>query len=270
VSEDPGRLYGARSPLSMPLPPGHLISADGGTRVLWISDGPAPGDLWAGIRAEHDQTGLWPLLLGALGSSKEDFRPWCSGELSLRTISPAGRHDPATLLAEWWEGNTDEPDDEDYGEDGEEPLTAPYGPRWPGRAPAPTFTDDPDIAAATYAEMLPDRDPSMRLGLVAAASGADALAVCGWTGPLNFTNDTGEIAAVVGDWQDRFGVRVVGVGFADLYLSVAAPPTSLEEALPIAAEHFAMCPDNVWQGAGTLTAYAEGLIDSPVWQFWWD
>ena len=102
------------------------------------------------------------------------------------------------------------------------------------------------------------------------ATPRDALAVCGWTGPLNFTDDTGEIAAVVGDWQDRFGARVVGAGFADLYLTVAAPPATLEEALPIAAEHFAMCPDNVCQGAGTLTAYARGLIGTPVWQFWWD
>jgi hypothetical protein len=267
VSDDPGQLYGARRPLSTPLPPGRLIHAEGGTRVLWISDGPAPDHLWAAVRAEHDYTGLWPLLLEALNSSKEDdFRPWCSGELSLRGISPPGRHDPAALLAEWWEGNTQGLDDEDD----QGPLAAPYGRRWPGRAPAPAFADDPDALAAAYAEMLPDRDPSLRLGLVAAASGADALAVCGWTGPLNFTNDTGEIAAVVGDWQSRFGVRVVGVGFADLYLTVAAPPTTLEEALPIAAEHFAMCPDNIWQGPGTLTAYAERLIDSPVWQFWWD
>ncbi|WP_329256308.1 hypothetical protein OG417_16400 [Actinoallomurus sp. NBC_01490] len=175
------------------LPPGRLIHAEGGTQVLWISDGPAPDRLWAAIRAEHDYTGLWPLLLGALNSSKEgDFRPWCSGELSLRAISPPGRHDPAALLAEWWEDNAQDLDDEED----EGPLTAPYGQRRPGRAPAPAFTGDPDIAADTYAEMLPDCDPSMRLGLVAAASGADALAVCGWTGPPNFTNDTGEIAAV--------------------------------------------------------------------------
>lgn len=243
----------------MPLPPGRLIEAEGGTRVLWISDGPAPAHLWAAIRAEHDHTGLWPLLLEPLsGSENDDFRPWCSGELSLRGISPPGRHDPAALLADWWEPYDDEE------------LTAPYGHRWRGRAPAPAFTTAPDTAAATFAEKLLNWNPSRRLGLVAAASGADALAVCGWTGPTNFTNDTGEIAAVIGDWQDRFGVRVVGVGFDELYLSVAAPPTTLEEALPIAAEHFAMCPDNVLQGAGTLSAYAKQLIDEPTWGFWWD
>jgi hypothetical protein len=50
----------------------------------------------------------------------------------------------------------------------------------------------------------------MRLGLVAAERGADALAAAGWSGPLNYTNDTGEISAVVRDWERRFGVRARG------------------------------------------------------------
>jgi Domain of unknown function (DUF4253) len=61
-------------------------------------------------------------------------------------------------------------------------------------------------------------------------------------------------------WEDRFGARVIGVGFADLYVSVAAPPATLDEALPVAAEHFAFCPDNIWQGhPHTLTGYASPL-----------
>ncbi|MEU4805583.1 DUF4253 domain-containing protein [Actinosynnema sp. NPDC023587] len=89
---------------------------------------------------------------------------------------------------------------------------------------------------------------------------------------MNHVDDTALISAVVRDWEDRFGVRVVAVGFATLYLSVANPPTTLEEALRVAAEHFAFCPDNVWQrdGAPTLRAYAEQLVDSDVWAFWWD
>jgi hypothetical protein len=98
------------------------------------------------------------------------------------------------------------------------------------------------------------------------------LATSGWAGLANYTNDTGKISAVVRDWERRFGVRVVGVGFADLFLSVAAPPTTLDEALPVAAEHFALCPDNVWQGQKpyTLAAYAERLVGINSWEFWWD
>jgi hypothetical protein len=100
--------------------------------------------------------------------------------------------------------------------------------------------------------------------------GADALTAAGWTGPLNYTNDTGQIAAIMRSWEDRFGARVVGVGFADLYVSVAAPPATLGEALRVAAEHFAFCPDNIWQGPGTLTGYASRLAGTRAWEFWWD
>ncbi|MGC9668658.1 DUF4253 domain-containing protein [Planosporangium sp. 12N6] len=103
-----------------------------------------------------------------------------------------------------------------------------------------------------------------------AARGADALTVVGWSGPTNHTNDTGEISAVVRSWEERFGAQVVGVGFDTLYLSIAAPPTSLSHALRVAAEHFAFCPDLVWQGTGTLTAYAEQLVGVNNWSFWWD
>ncbi|MFI9547932.1 DUF4253 domain-containing protein [Streptomyces sp. NPDC052016] len=66
---------------------------------------------------------------------------------------------------------------------------------------------------------------------------------------------------------DRFGARIVGVGFATLHLSVAAPPSRLEDALIIAAEHFAFCPDNIWQGAHPhLVTYAEHLIFLNCWE----
>ena len=59
---------------------------------------------------------------------------------------------------------------------------------------------------------------------------------------------------------------------ADLYVSVTAPPASVDEALPVAAEHFAFCPDNIWQGRQpyTLTAYASRLVGANSWEFWWD
>ncbi|MEV7940089.1 DUF4253 domain-containing protein [Kitasatospora sp. NPDC088264] len=60
------------------------------------------------------------------------------------------------------------------------------------------------------------------------------------------------------------------VGFDTLELSVAVPPVTLAEALPLAAEHTAFCPDLVFQGAGTLAAYAERLVASHQWSFWWD
>jgi hypothetical protein len=64
---------------------------------------------------------------------------------------------------------------------------------------------------------------------------------------------------------------VVGLGFDTLELSLAAPPLSMEQALRVAAEHFAFCPDSVWQGSyKNLEAYAASLIDQNCWSFWWD
>jgi hypothetical protein len=99
---------------------------------------------------------------------------------------------------------------------------------------------------------------------------SDVPTVAGWQGAVNYTNDTAKLSAVLRSWEDRFGVRVVGAGFADLYLSVAAPPTDHAEALQVAAEHFAFCPDNVWQGTSPLASYAQRLVDAPLWHFWWD
>ncbi|GAA4557342.1 DUF4253 domain-containing protein [Planotetraspora kaengkrachanensis] len=70
----------------------------------------------------------------------------------------------------------------------------------------------------------------------------------------------------------RYGARVVGVSRSELFLSVAAPPATMDEALHIAAEHIALCPDDIWQGHKpyTLTGYAERLIGFSAWESWWD
>ncbi|HWO64113.1 MAG TPA: DUF4253 domain-containing protein [Umezawaea sp.] len=257
--------------LSVPLPPGRSVVSeeeeDGDRPAFWLSDKPAPEGLWARLRADHARSGLWPLLLDALDDEDDDYRPWGNGEVLPGDMSSPADHDPVALLKGWWADHSEEGEG-----DAPSPLTAPYGRVWPGlsRTPAPRI--DPDAVADGLAEQLLAGHGSMRLGLVAADRGADALAVSGWTGPMNYTNDTAEVSAVLRNWEDRFGVRVVGVGFATLLLSVAAPPSTYVEALAVAAEHFAFCPDNVLQGPSpqTLAAYAERLVDDHSWAFWWD
>ncbi|NEB06702.1 DUF4253 domain-containing protein, partial [Streptomyces sp. SID13726] len=92
-----------------------------------------------------------------------------------------------------------------------------------------------------------------------------------WDGPCNHTNDTELVSAVLRSWAERFGARVVGVGTDTLLVSVARPPRDLEHARALAVEHFAVCPDNVWQGSGSVRAYAEEAVaGSEHWAFWWD
>ncbi|WP_223830429.1 DUF4253 domain-containing protein [Nocardiopsis quinghaiensis] len=78
-------------------------------------------------------------------------------------------------------------------------VTAPYGTSWPGRAPVAPTEDDPGEKADECAEIMVENGMGSRLGLVRATSGAEAMAASGWSGPLNYDNDTAVFAAVVAD-----------------------------------------------------------------------
>ncbi|QKW23523.1 DUF4253 domain-containing protein [Kitasatospora sp. NA04385] len=260
------------------LPAGRLINPlDDGedtAPVLWLSDGPAPIGLWEELHRAHPRSGLWPLLLAPLRAADEEFRPWGTGELSTASASEPDWYDPAALLRTGWEYSTvvdsdGEPlDPEETSELGR--SIAPFLDGWPGTAPAAERAGDPDGAARALARELLARDAGLRIGLVAADSGAEALTACGWSGPVNHEDDIAKVSAVLLDWERRYGTRLVQVGFAELELSVAAPPGDECNALRIAAEHLAFCPDNIFQGAGTLTEYASGLVGAEQWSFWWD
>jgi hypothetical protein len=80
------------------------------------------------------------------------------------------------------------------------------------------------------------------------------------------------LCAALRSWEDRFRVRVIALSYARLDLSVAAPPQTPGEALAVAAEHFAFCPDNIWRGwIETIHLYAkEALVGNTHWTSWWD
>lgn len=265
----------SRLPHGIALPPGRMITTDedfGDLQPLWLSDSPASAETWVQLRAEHTTSGIWPLLLDSLDPHDSDFRPWGCGELSPESMSSPDDHDPEKLLARRWQDYTTFAEDDDtLSAEERVAVTAPFGQTWPGTAPGRTLAADPEDMAEQFARAFVEQHPHVRLGLVQAPRGADALTLVGWDGPANYDNDTATFSAVVRSWEKRFGARVVGVGFSTLHLSIAAPPTGLDDALAIAAEHYAFCPDNIWQGAHRdLAAYAEHLIDLNCWEFWWD
>ncbi|GGT68240.1 hypothetical protein GCM10010207_78740 [Streptomyces atratus] len=191
--------------IDSPLPPGRMITSDEGdgeAQPLWLSDGSATGELWTRVYAEHTRAGLWPLLLHSLDPSDGQFRPWGSGEIFPEQMSSPASHDPARLLAQWWATYTAVDEDDDMLDtDRRLAVTAPFGQTWPGLAPSRETAINPDHLASEYAQaFLADR-PQTRLGLVAAASGAEALAVVGWDGPCNYDNDTAKFSAVLRDWE---------------------------------------------------------------------
>jgi hypothetical protein len=88
------------------------------------------------------------------------------------------------------------------------------------------------------------------------------------------------VSAVLRSWEDRFGVVLAGLGFATLTLLVPHPPGDESEALPIAAELAALCPDVLsedgpvdgfgYLSGGTVAGLARVVVDRPVWTLWWD
>lgn len=234
------------------LPEGRLVTPyNGDVPLYWLSRWPVTEDrVWASWHARHHETGLWPLLVSGV-SDDDPIKPDAE-DSDFTTIE---EHDGPAVLAAFWSSIEDDKE--------------PFGQEWPGTADAPDAQGPPGYFAAEIADLLLDADP--HLALVPAEDGAHALTGIGWTGPLNHENDTALIAAVVAEWQQRFGAVVVGLGFDTLVLSVAAPPVTQEQALRVAAEHFAFCPDNIWQGnVTTIAEYASAIRGSKCWTFWWD
>ncbi|KQX58080.1 MULTISPECIES: DUF4253 domain-containing protein [unclassified Streptomyces] len=247
VSDPTGRSLG------LDLPPGALAGPVDDP-YLWSGREAAGPKAWRALRPAARTAGLLPVLLGG----KWDLDRW---ELEPGRMSDPADHDAEEVLAEFWEANASD--------------ELPGAGDWPGLAPALPCDTDPDGAAAAVAEMLTEPGfwlEDARPALVPARRSADIPAVIGWGGPLNHENDVARLCAVLRSWEDRFGARVVALTFDQLVVSVAAPPRTAEEAEAVAREHFAFCPDSITQGHhDTLRDYArKGLVDTPVWTFWWD
>jgi len=92
----------------------------------------------------------------------------------------------------------------------------------------------------------------------------------GWMGPANYDMNPTEQSAILDTWEDRFDAYIVAIAFDTITLAVGRPPRDLASATAIAAEHMAFCPDNIWQGVGSIVEYAPPLVDADRWDFWWD
>jgi hypothetical protein len=249
--------------LATPLPPGGVVWPDPDCPqhqpavrpAFWLTGEPVTGELWARLRAEHERSGLWPVLLD------DSTQPWAAGQVAPEPAADIDGYDATAFMTEVW-ADWVEPQDEDFDD------LAPFYRHCPGLAEPGEPMADPGTVADWHAGLL--TDGTTPLGLTAVGRGADTLAVMGWQGALNHNEWTAPLAAVVRSWEDRFGARVVRMGFNTLDLSVAAPPRTLEHAVHVAAEHWTFCPDNIVQGPGTLIGYAEQITGRNAWSFWWD
>jgi len=250
------------------LPPGRRLHADAQWAkrsgaitlpVIWATDAKI-GDAGRVLYALRPRAAAINLVAVLLDSFRDDAqRPWDSGEFSPSDPRPIELIDVAAEMAEGWRANLEGDDDELL------ESVKPFGARFPGLAVAPPMTnqigDDKGVL-----EKIRDR----RLGLIAAGRPADAITAVGWMGAVNVHDDPAQMSAVLRSWETRWQARVVEMGMDTLTLTVGNPPQDEKTASQLAVEHCALCPDNIWQGPGTLLEYAKTLVGSRTWLFWWD
>lgn len=241
------------------LPAGRLVTSDG-DHVAWVMTDPVPGSgrVWAALSELHPQTGLVPIQLDGLradtltpggrqGLPGYALRPWDNREFT-RPQNPreADGLDAGAVLDDMWGCWVPPPldDDPELAE-----IRAPFGREFPGLAP-PGHT--PLTAAERWQALdsvLPriraahGATPAARIGLVVADRAADVLPVIGWGGLVDRGESLLPLTAVLRSWEDRFGARLIDVGYADLRLLVERPPRTLPEAHRIAAEQVALADE---------------------------
>jgi hypothetical protein len=76
--------------------------------------------------------------------------------------------------------------------------------------------------------------------------------------------------AVFKYWHDRWGADIVAITQDVIETVVARPPSTRQEAMTLAKEQYEFCSDIVEQGTETLSRLAAGLLNGPLWFFWWD
>jgi Domain of unknown function (DUF4253) len=128
--------------------------------------------------------------------------------------------------------------------------------------------------------------PAARIGLVAAGRPADVLLLLGWSGLTNWGEETLPLTAVLRSWEDRFGARLIDVGYATVRLFVERPPRTLAAAQVLAAEQVVLA-DECFDGDREIPGFegrqvnaavwtveipdlAARLVNAPIWTFWWD
>lgn len=240
------------------LPDGALYAPEpeGGSRgegpVIWASTAPVRnvGQMWSSLAAAFADTGIWPLVV--------DAQYGFSGYRDYLMDLPRGRHkEVLAILRKGWSASVDY--DEEYPDENLSPFGKPFpGLAQPTPGPRPTSLDH--LVAGL----------SGHLAMVSVNRPADTPDAVGWMGAVNYDADPLDMSTVLRSWELRFDAYLVGLGADTMTLAVGRPPRDLAAATAIAAEHYAFCPDNIDQGAGSIREYASLLVNESIWPFWWD
>jgi hypothetical protein len=254
------------------LPAGQRIYGgddDGGdtSLVAWVTSRPMAdaGYAWLALSDAHPQTGLVPVLASRAanmdGIDGEAFM--FSGAEDIGMIDSLNVRE---ILAAQWDVGEEETFDARAAK-----LRDPFGPKFPGLAPA----QHERLPMAALHQAVATQQPAF-LALVGARRAADVPAAVGWSGfgidwPGTPRARCLEIAAVLRSWASRFGARPLRIG-SDCILRVLVerPPATVEAAIPVAAEHMAFADEFGSHSGISVRQLAAELAGRPIWHFWWD
>lgn len=260
----PGRLPATGQPVihGVQLPAGRRIAPfdASDSPVAWISQERLPATelepVVAALVAAFPFTGLWPLIADGLGDLD---RPWFDGEF-------AGPDHRALTAREILDGSFRR---SLYGDDlvlDEDAFESPLQ--------FTEFADPVDGPNLQPHDIGLDEDGALLL--VPVDRPANVPKVLGWLGPTNYDLVGEPLSAVLRSWEERFGAVPIAITFDSLTLLVPRAPRRKRfsrkgdtQLRLLAAEHYALCPDNIDQGMDP-NDYVAGLAHWGAWEFWWD
>ena len=206
--------------------------------------------LWRRLRAEHERSGLWPLIMGADdyitdpgGDYGQDGDRQVAADLAMDAAARLGQP-RAAILADL--------DDDDSGYE--------LPPRGDASGLRPDGDEDGFVLAGK---------PGW-IGLVRADAGHLVPGLLTWAGATNYGMDAADHVAILRRWHDQYGAELVGLGRDVIELRVPNPPADHTAALAVAEEQYWYCPDIVDQGVETIDALAVVQVPTRRWFFWWD
>ncbi len=142
-----------------------------------------------------------------------------------------------------------------------DPGHAPLG-DWPAGEPTPVV--GPSVARDLLGEAL-DR---CHVAMIPTSDGTEAPAHLGFGGASG--RPAGEFyVAALRSWRDRFGAELVSLSPDTMECRVARPPATRDAALALAREQYAICPEEVDQGYGSLSMFAAHLLNASWWHLSW-
>ncbi len=147
--------------------------------------------------------------------------------------------------------------------DGNGELDAPIG-KWPTKVASSNLPLGAAIDILTGKPLT-----AAHIVLIPTSHGWEVPAYLRWGG-WNSCPPPAHQMAILRSWHDRFGAELAGLSADYMNLQIARPVTQKDEAMVLAEEQYAYCPDLVDQGAGDITTLAASLIGQKWWDFWWD